>query len=207
MENRFWNFCSWLLHPLWLTFAGTFLIFQHHTVLHSKLMQANMTGLYAIIALSTILLPVVSALLFKVNKINVQLEKADKQLRTILIASVLVYQILLIYMMKKAGLNLFVESWMYGVAANLMAAFIINRFLPISLHAMGWGGLTAMLCYLVPQADEGVIWLAAAAFILSGVAIAARLALNAHTVKDVGLGYILAFLLMLFVFTLHQYGI
>lgn len=207
MENRFWRFCSWLLHPLWLTFVGTFLIFQYHTVLHSKLMQANMTGLYAIIALSTILLPVVSALLFKVNNSAMQLEKADKQQRTILIISVLVYQLLLIYMMKKAGLTLFVESWMYGVAANLLAALLINRSLPISLHAMGWGGLTAMLCYLVPQSDGRVIWLAAAAFVLSGVVIAARLALNAHTVKEVSIGYILSFLLMLIVFTLHQYGI
>lgn len=175
-------------------------------MLHSKMAMVSVWRLYFIIAISSIVLPVISGMLLTgIRKLN-GLKKATSHQRKMLILANLVYQTMLIYLFKKAGMELFILPFFIGHAIILLAAYIIHHFTQISLHAMGWGGFAAMTIFLLPQAVCGFYWAVIAAILASGLVLSARLFLGAHNRTQIYLGYSIAFILMASTFIFYGYG-
>ena len=163
--------------------------------------------LYFIVAISSIILPLISGMLLTgIRKIN-GLQMATSHQRKMLLVASLVYQTMLIYLFNKAGLELFILPFLIGYALILLAAYSIHYYTQISLHAMGWGGFTAMTIFLLPHAINGFYWFVLAAILVSGLVLSARLFLGAHSRTQIYLGYSIAFILMASTFIFYGYGI
>lgn len=175
--------------------------------MHSKMAMASVWRLYFIIAIASIVLPVVSGMLLTgIRKLN-GLQMANGHQRKMLLLASLVYQTMLIYLFQKAGLDLFILPFYIGLALILLAAYVIHSFMQISLHAMGWGGFTAMTVFLLPQAVCGFYWIIIAAVLASGLVMSARLFLEAHSRTQIYLGYSIAFIIMAGTFIFYGHGI
>lgn len=162
--------------------------------------------LYFIIAISSIVLPLISGMLLTgIRKIN-GLQMATGHQRKMLILASFIYQCMLIYLFKKAGMELFILPFFIGQASVLLAAYILQHYTQISLHAMGWGGFTAMTLFLLPQAVCGFYWVILTSILISGLVLSARLFLGAHNRTQIYLGYSIAFILMASTFIFYGYG-
>ncbi len=175
--------------------------------MRSKLAFVDSSHLYWVIGMATILLPIVSGMLLTgIRKLN-GLQNVSTQQRKMLLLATMVYQYMLIYLFKKAGMELFILPFYIGQAAILTVAFIINHYTKISLHAMGWGGFTGMTLFLLPKAIGGFYWIFLSAILISGLVLSARLFLGVHSRTQIYLGYSIAFILMAITFTFYGYGI
>ena len=80
-----------------------------------------------------------------------------------------------------------------ATAIALVVATILAIFTRISLHTIGWGGLTALVSYL-SFANPDLSLSLAVTVLVSGIVATARLHLNEHTPSQVYLGFIVGFL-------------
>ena len=84
------------------------------------------------------------------------------------------------------------RMYVMGSAVMLTMAAIITHFSRVSLHTIGWGGMTALVSYL-SYLQPGMSGLLAASVLLSGLAATARLKLNEHTSWQIYIGFVLGF--------------
>ncbi len=79
----------------------------------------------------------------------------------------------------------------------------MSLFTRISLHAIGWGGLTALVSYL-SYLHPGLSGLLAATVLLSGLAATARLKLNQHSPWQIYVGFALGFIVIWITFIISS---
>jgi membrane-associated phospholipid phosphatase len=65
--------------------------------------------------------------------------------------------------------------------------------LKISMHTTGSGGMIAMMLILTPYTEYNALWFIVAAILIAGCVGAARLALKAHSEREVYYGYLSGF--------------
>jgi hypothetical protein len=81
---------------------------------------------------------------------------------------------------------------LWSIAAVIFFVAIISLWWQISAHAAGIGGMIGAMAGIIIQFGESSLFAPLLCFILlAGLVIAARLALNAHTPKQVGFGFLL----------------
>ena len=100
------------------------------------------------------------------------------------------------------------KVFILGATIGLFVAFFINLFSKISMHAVGMGGLVAMILitmilfsygsFVLPLGAFGnikvqMISLLMVALIFSGIVCTSRLMLNAHHLQDLYGGFIVGF--------------
>lgn len=95
-----------------------------------------------------------------------------------------------------AALNLpyLINGFLLGTATALVTAAICNYFFKISLHSIGWGGLIALICLLLPTSGRDLRPLLAVAIVMAGLTGSARLFLESHRPFQVYVGYLTGFL-------------
>lgn len=84
------------------------------------------------------------------------------------------------------------QMFVMGTAVALFIAAVLSFFARISLHAIGWGGLTALVSFL-SFSHPWISALLAVIVLLAGLAGTARLYLNEHSPWQVYLGYFIGF--------------
>lgn len=183
------------------------MIFQFHTVIHSKLSQLNLNALWMLVFLSTALLPVVSGMLISGIRDIRDLPSLNDQGRRIFMMATGVYQLLLLYMFVRAGMHYFVLPFFVGGAVSLFVCTLVSFKMRMSLHALGWGGLLSMLIFLMPHASSDFFFVILAVLIISGVVMSARLILQAHSRREVYAGFLTSLSLMSIIFIIYGYRI
>lgn len=82
------------------------------------------------------------------------------------------------------------------ITASVYLTLVINQFWKISAHSMGLGGVLGLLVLLHSWLPETyLLYPVIAVLVISGAVISARLALGAHTTKQVYTGFFLGFML------------
>lgn len=192
-----------MLHPVWLTGVGIWIIFNHHFILRSKLAALSLGPLYFVIFLSTVLLPVMTGMIITGTQKLARLSTIDVKQRSAFLLSGAVYTSLLIFFFTKASLEIFVLPFMIGQVAIQVIGVIINLKLKISMHGLGWGGFTAMLFNLIEVGSPQVFWMFLAAIFLSGLVLSARLIVVAHTRLEIYIGYLVGFFTMILTYLIY----
>lgn len=80
-------------------------------------------------------------------------------------------------------------AFLFGIFLASSAALIANIYLKVSMHAIGFGGLTCFFLLLVYQGTGLVAWPLSLALLLSGLGISSRLYLKEHTSFEVYPGF------------------
>jgi hypothetical protein len=191
-------FCSALLHPLLLLNLGLASILKFHPYYQSKFYDAQFYTLTLFIAFTTFLMPVIAVYLLKrfgfVDDLAIDNPK-QRLLPYSVIALLLAYAAFNLYRNDFSGLPLvFLLSTIVCIFLNIL----INFKLKISSHAIASGGLLGLyVCLTLLQHISVFNWLLIVSILLAGVSGWARLSLNAHTEKQVYLGYVVGLVVVL----------
>lgn len=198
---------SWVFHPVWLGLLGTYLIFNQHAVLHSKLAQLNLNVIWLLVFLSTAVLPVVSGMLITGIKDVRSLADLSADQRRIFMVIAALYQLLLLYMFVRAGMSYFVMPFYVGSAISLVVCALMNLNWKMSLHALGWGGFLTMQVFLWSQSRSDFFFVVLCTVLIAGMVMSARLLLNAHSRSEIYAGFFTSGFIMTLTFLLYGYRI
>lgn len=149
-----------------------------------------------LVFITTFLIPLFSILGLKTTASISSLQLDNRKERILPFAFVTIFYGLTTYLFHiKIEVNSFLLAVFIGATLIVALITVITIFFKISVHAAASGCLIGSLLaiiYLYPR--YSLIWPFSLVIMLSGLIIAARLALNAHTVKEVYAGLILGFL-------------
>ncbi|MCC7029045.1 MAG: hypothetical protein IT257_01985 [Chitinophagaceae bacterium] len=201
------RFVSILLHPVFvpaLVFA--FLIYFSPTLFFGFTPKATLS-LMVVVALNTILFPLlVVLLLWRLKFIDSIHMQGDKERYGPLIASMLFYFWVFWTVHKQFPVPALAESFLLGTFLTTAGVFMATIFYKISMHAAAWGGVLSFAILCTFQHTQNALLLLIAAILLAGVAGAARLFLNAHTRQQLYSGYAVGFVMQLLAFFIvHQF--
>ncbi len=178
------------MHPTWVPLLSAVAIFHYcpFLVLAYQPVQAYV---YLLIAIFTIIGPIVSVLLMhKSGYIKDIRMPTQKERYAPLILTTVYHSVLTYFMITKMDGLLTISALMLSVSVTLSLLTFITSYQKISIHTASFSGAIGFFLSMrifypnYPLLNPLII-----AIICSGIVMAARLALKAHTHKEVWLGF------------------
>lgn len=192
IKKIFGHFFSIVFLPLLLPLYGAlFVIFSDPYAYPDE--GANALMLIRV-GLLTFFFPAITiGLLYKLKFINT-VNVYDRQERIIPYIACGFFYIWAFFVFFKEGFNSHITFILLGSTIAVFIDFMINILvIKVSMHTTGAGGLVAFMLVLFPYAQIDALPLLLAAIVIAGCVGAARLALKAHTEREVYLGYLTGF--------------
>ena len=200
------SFISWLFLPLFTPIYGLLVILylpipSSSFLSSNSLFLLNPTAKFLFISLFVVfivLAPGVSFLVMKMNRNIHSFEMRTIEERLAPISLTTFYLIVLLFFLyfqsEDALIPPIIKAMVLGGIIAGALAYIITPRLKISLHSIGMGALFGFIYMFSKGLEYSPLILLASIIILGGIVLTARLVLKAHTMKEVGLGYLLGFL-------------
>lgn len=195
MNTRLANFISVVLHPLLMpTFLFLILFSLAPTVIGAESLGFLFKiGFIAFTFFYTFALPAYFIFLLKRWGIigSIKLENlSDRRIPYFLTAAI--YAIVGYIILSKNSVLFPCAYILWSISIVIFFVAIISLWWQISAHAAGIGGMIGALAGIMIQFGETALFIPLLCLILlAGVIISARLALNAHTSSQVGMGFLL----------------
>ncbi len=201
----FYKFISYIFHPLLFSFIGSFL-YLFLTPKHISKKQEYIILL--VVFISTYILPLFFLLILKQFKLikNYHLETINERKFPVIffiVLSIMVGKML----MKTQIVDLLAYSF-FGIAFALSITYLLFKYnMKTSLHTLGIGGITGFVVIMSYEYQLNFNLLIACLFILSGIIALSRLKLEAHTPKEIYIGFLIGFLTQIgsYLFALSRY--
>ena len=152
--------------------------------------------------LNTFLFPVFSLLVMYQLGFIKSFIMDDAKERIIPYISTLVFYIWTFSVFRNSGDPLLLSVIMLGACLSASAAFVINLFRKISLHATGMGALLGLAFGNAFFSAHDIVPSLMLVAIIAGAVGTSRLILNAHKDADLYLGYFVGFMLQVVAFRL-----
>ncbi|MCP9198762.1 hypothetical protein MKO06_02505 [Gramella sp. GC03-9] len=188
---------SYLFHPLWMPFTGSFLYFMLiPRYFPGEIVKAKLLA----IAIITIFIPIVFYFLLKnLGKVQSQFLQDVKERKWPLF-----FFILLVFMVLNQILNVYNYPGLYfyfvGILISTCLAYILTWFnMKISLHMIGISGLIMFFVAFCLYFHLYLIYTLSFLIIAAGLTASSRLYYKAHTGWELVLGVVIGFLPQLFV--------
>lgn len=197
-----YKFISYVLHPLLFSFMGSFL-YLYLTPKHILKQQEYI--ILSIVFLSTYIVPIVLlALLKRVHLIkDYHLRSIDERKFPIL------FFIMLSFLIGRAMLGIQIADLLafsfFGVAFALSFTYLLfNIKIKTSLHTIGIGGLIGFVMVMSYAYQLNFNSLIAGLFVIGGIIGVSRLALNAHSPKEIYIGFLIGLVSQFISFQIYQ---
>jgi membrane-associated phospholipid phosphatase len=145
----------------------------------------------------TFLLPVLGTLLLQQAGLVASIALDDRtDRRWPLLVAATCYTVLTVVFYRISFFEYLFFLMMGVITASVYLTLVINQFWKISAHSMGLGGGLGLLVLLYGSLPErNLLYVIVLGFIICGAVLSARLALGAHTTKQVYAGFSIGFLL------------
>lgn len=192
IKKIFGHFFSIVFLPLLLPFYGTLFVIYANPYAFA---DAGANGLMLLrVGLLTFFFPAITIALLVALKFIKSVSVYDRQERIIPYIASGFFYIWAFFVFYKEGFNSQVTYILLGSTIALFVDFMINILVvKVSMHTTGAGGLVAFMLVLFPYTYIDVLPILIATIICAGCVGAARLALKAHTEREVYLGYLTGF--------------
>jgi len=195
VTTRLASIISYVLHPLMMsTYLFTILvIIAPYYILPIGYATTGSVVLVSLIWITTFIIPVLSLFILKMTGSisSLQLDKKEERITPIMYTT-LMYAVTTYLFASKVELGepififLGISTLLLGIGA------VITIFWKISLHGIGIGGLVGCLMGLNQQSVLDNFYLVLPLLLLtSALVLSARLKLNAHSPKQVYIGFVL----------------
>lgn len=189
--NLVLRLASYLFHPLWMPFAGSFLYFLIAPrffplgVVKAKLMA---------IAIMTLFIPMVFFFMLRtLGKVNsFFLEKAEER-KWPLLFSATINVIILKYVVDRFDYLELFHFFLAIMISTITAALLVMLKIKISLHMMGLAGLTGFLMALSFYFHLNLIYTISFFIAVTGLTASSRLHFKAHSYAELFLGMLIGF--------------
>jgi hypothetical protein len=196
MPERLAHFFSWIFQPLFMPLAGT-LIFLNLSHYEFALMPAQVKWVVIFCnLLFTILLPGAFILLMRRFRLISSLSLGERTERPVPVFLTGIFYAFNLYYLYRLSNYLPAVYYLFLLSAlvSVFISLLISAWWKISLHMTGIGGLCGALLMssLIWQTDLRLHM--ALMFFIAGLVGSARLALNAHTPAQVGIGFLNGYL-------------
>jgi len=191
MINKWANFISVICHPIWINAIALWSLLLLHPFMHAGLNNSVKLFYFGFIFISCSIVPLVVVLLGKFfgYSSNILLPNSeDRHIPYLVTAAMLVFNF---YLMKKIGAPYPLQSYLLASASIMIVIIIINFNTKISAHATALGAWVGLIIALGKLSFIDVRWLLIASILISGLTLAARLQLNAHTKSQVYSGFLI----------------
>lgn len=188
------NFISILFNPLIIPTLGTILVFRSGG-LFSLWPLGIVTWTVLIVSLGTLWLPLVILQLLKCMQFIPDLQLENLEDRRIPYTLVLVPYIITCYYLRQLPVPEAVSNMVISATVALGVNIIFLFFWKISSHAIGVGGLVALVLVLFLRWHATHFTILYLAIFIAGLVCWARLWLMVHTVSQVYAGFATGFLI------------
>ena len=186
---RFSKILSFVFHPVLMPIYAILLLLYFSKVFSQFMPIEQKTHLINLTLIFTLLLPLLGVFLLKKLKIvsSIYMENQKERKWPLLIAISSYY--LLFRMFEFLHIHPIIIKLILGAMLILFLAVIISNFCKISLHMLGIGGVFgAFLAF--QYLFGGKLFLIILLLLCSGLVAYARINENAHTLKQVYLGFL-----------------
>ena len=204
------HFFSYALHPLLMLTYILVILLMVNPYMFGVSSIGDYDVLILLMFLTTFAIPAFAALLMKLLGLINSLQMEDKQERIgpYIITGVF-YLWIFRYLLERSEVPIAYKIFVLGATIALFIAFFINLFSKISIHAVGMGGLIAMVLITMKYFSYPTFPVNAPLFgsmeismngllifvlVLSGIVGSSRLYLKAHTLPDILGGYFVGFI-------------
>ena len=192
IKKIFGHFFSILFLPLLLPLYGTFYVIYTNPFYFPDSPSYMLTVIR--IALLTFFFPAFTIGLLSALKFIKSVNMFDRQDRIIPYIAAGFFYIWAYVVFLREGFNPQITFILLGSTIAVFVDFMINiLFTKVSMHATGAGGMIAVIKILLPYSYVNVLPLFLITIVCAGCVGAARLALKAHTEREVYLGYMTGF--------------
>ena len=204
MENRLAKIISVVFNPLLIPTFGILLLFNMDTFITYVLPARAKTLVTLIVLINTAIAPLLAVIFMKrVGFINdLLLDKRNERLLPMIIGVLLYF--FTYYVLRQSSLPSLVHFYFLGATLLVIISLFITLKWKISLHMVSMGGLTGLLLVTTFLLKTDIVYLIAAAILISGMVGTSRLILKLHTPGQVFAGYIMGVSVMLLLYFIFR---
>ena len=190
---------SIIFHPIFIPLLIFYLTITYIDSLRAPITH-NLSSIYLIVSLSTIILPLISTYIIVSFNPNASLELTCKEdrFKPLMIGAIL-GMLGFLYLAPFLVFSPILKTFYLSFIFLISLASLISVFWKISLHMIGIGAATGF-CIILNVLYENIIFLSVVFFLLSGLIGYARLKEKAHSKNEIYMGFVLGFLLEILLF-------
>lgn len=189
---------SYLFHPLMMPTYGFALIFFTENYISTFTASRLKILILTVTFIFSFLLPTINALiLLKMGRIK-SLEMESNEERIIPYSGTALYYFSLYYLFYNAEFPNIFKILILGAAISIVLTLLINFKWKISAHMIGIGGVAGAALGIVYRLQIDLHFILMIVILVSGLVGYARLKLYAHNSAQVYVGFLLGFLMELF---------
>jgi hypothetical protein len=201
----FASLISWLFLPLFTPIYGLLVVLylpvQSNSFVATEslyLLDPASKFLFLLLFLVFIVLaPGLSFVVLRMNKTitSLHMETAEERLTPIAIMTFycIVLYSFLHFQAEGALIPSIIKAMVLGGAIAAFISYFITKRMKISLHGMGMGALFGFIYMYATQLEQIPLGVLSSILLLGGIVLSARLVLKAHSMKEIGAGYLLGF--------------
>ncbi|RYM35896.1 hypothetical protein ERX46_02580 [Brumimicrobium glaciale] len=196
---------SWIFSPLFTPIYGLLIVLylpvQSSSFVASEslyMLHPDVKFLFLLLFLVFIVMaPGLSLVVLRLNKTITSLQMESKEERLTPIAIMTFYCIILylflMFQAENAMIPSIIKAMVVGGALSAFIAYFITKKSKISLHGMGMGSLFGFVYMFSVPLEQSPLIMLTSVLVVGGLVMTARLFLKAHSLKEVGAGYLLGF--------------
>jgi len=197
MERKLALGISLIFQPLFVPIYSLVILFNANTYLTYAVLPEVKQFIYLVTLLNTIVLPMSVFYYLYRQKIITSIHMHTAKERSLPFLTTLVFNLSTYYLFTNVSIPALFGNLVLGAAASVAVAFLINLKWKVSIHLLGMGGIVGTIIGLVIRYQIDATQLIIALVLISGIVGYARLQLNAHTPKQVYVGFVLGMFILI----------
>ncbi|MDP6909093.1 MAG: hypothetical protein QF371_06285 [Flavobacteriales bacterium] len=196
MEQKLALGISLVFQPLFVPIYSLVILFNANTYITYAVTPEIKQFIYLVTILNTIILPMGVFYYFYRQKLIQSFHMHTAKERSLPFLTTLVFHLSTYYLFTKVPMPDLFQNIVLGAAISVVFAFIINMKWKVSIHMLGMGGIVGTIIGLILRYQVDALQLVMVLVVLSGIVGYARLRLNAHSPKQVYVGFVLGTLIL-----------
>ena len=188
-------FISYLCHPIFLPFLITVLAVhalpEYFVAFKQFSIRFPYDRLYIRVASISLFFPLLTVVLARALHFVDSLHLRSQRDRIIPYVACTIYYFWAYFAFKREGVAPpFYNVFFLGVFIGVVISMVANAYVKISMHTVGWGGVTGFLLVVMLSLQMNISLMLMVALLISGIVATARLILNAHSPAEIYAGFV-----------------
>ena len=183
---------SFFFHPIFMPTYAIFLLFAFSPLFSDFMSMSQKIQIVQLVIIFTLLLPIFSVLTLKKFNIVTSIYMENREERRWPLLFTIIWYYLLFRFLDSIHIQYIVIQLLFGAMLILLLAIIVSNFWKISLHMLGIGGVLGAF-FAIQTLFGGNIFLIITLLFCAGLVGFARINEDAHTLKQVYLGFLVGF--------------